>query len=146
MTNINNVKNLYKDRKISQFTTDVNLINGMTIGNANAREKGIKHCEKAVAKHEDKAPITERRRKKQSKQGKGRKLKKLQGKPVNNLCSKETHLVVYKQRQKTFSTAGRITMLSLCSFLFITFQVLKTISYTGWCSILSFDALYAWKG
>ena len=59
MTKINNVINLYEDRKISQFTTAVNLINGMTIGNAKAKEKGIKQYEKTVAKYEDKAPITE---------------------------------------------------------------------------------------
>ena len=62
MTKINNVINLYEDRKISQFTTAVNLIHGMSIGNAKAREKGVKAYQKAVAKHEDKAPITERMR------------------------------------------------------------------------------------
>ena len=60
MTKINNVINLYEDRKISQFTTAVNLINGLTMGNAKAKEKGMKQYEKAVAKYEDKAPITER--------------------------------------------------------------------------------------
>ena len=62
MTRINNVINLYEDRKISQFTTAVNLINGMSIGNAKAREKGVKAHQKAVAKYEDKSPITERMR------------------------------------------------------------------------------------
>ena len=60
MTKINNVINLYEDRKISQFTTAVNLINGLTMGNAKAKEKGMKQYEKAVAKYEYKAPITER--------------------------------------------------------------------------------------
>ena len=62
MTKINNVIDLYEDRKISQFTTAVNLINGLTTGNAKAKEKGNKAYQKAVEKYEDKAPITERMR------------------------------------------------------------------------------------
>ena len=77
MTKINNVINLYEDRKISQFTTAVNLINGMTIGNAKAKEKGIKQYEKAVAKYEDKAPITERMRATVKKARKGKEVKEV---------------------------------------------------------------------
>ena len=62
MTKINNVIDLYEDRKISQFTTAVNLINGLTTGNAKSKEKGNKAYQKAVEKYEDKAPITERMR------------------------------------------------------------------------------------
>ena len=77
MTKINNVINLYEDRKISQFTTAVNLINGMTIGNAKAKEKGIKQYEKTVAKYEDKAPITERMRATVKKARKGKEAKEV---------------------------------------------------------------------
>ena len=62
MTKINNVIDLYEDRKISQFTTAINLINGLTTGNAKSKEKGNKAYQKAVEKYEDKAPITERMR------------------------------------------------------------------------------------
>ena len=62
LTKINNVIDLYEDRKISQFTTAVNLINGLTTGNAKSKEKGNKAYQKAVEKYEDKAPITERMR------------------------------------------------------------------------------------
>ena len=51
-----------KTVKISQFTTAVNLINGLTTGNAKSKEKGNKAYQKAVEKYEDKAPITERMR------------------------------------------------------------------------------------
>ena len=77
MTKINNVINLYEDRKISQFTTAVNLINGMTLGNAKAKEKGIKQYEKAVAKYEDKAPITERMKATVKKARKGKEVKEV---------------------------------------------------------------------
>ena len=53
---------MYEDRKISQFTKAVNLINGLTTGNAKSKEKGNKAYQKAVEKYEDKAPITERMR------------------------------------------------------------------------------------
>ena len=59
MTKINNVIDLYEDRKISQFMTAVNLINGSTTGNGKSREKG-----KAVAKYEDKPAKAGKRRRK----------------------------------------------------------------------------------
>ena len=77
MTKINNVINLYEDRKISQFTTAVNLINGMTIGNAKSREKGNKAYQRAVAKYEDKAPITERMKATVKKARKGKDVKEV---------------------------------------------------------------------
>ena len=77
MTKINNVINLYEDRKISQFTTAVNLINGLTMGNAKAKGKGIKQYEKAVAKYEDKAPITERMKATVKKARKGKEVKEV---------------------------------------------------------------------
>ena len=118
MTKINNVINLYEDRKISQFTTAVNLINGMTIGHAKAKEKGMKQYEKAVAKYEDKAPITERMKATVKKARKGKEVKEVVRKtdrqPV--FKRKARQLVVYQQRQKTFSRTGRTTMLSICCF------------------------------
>ena len=77
VTKINNVINLYEDRKIWQFTTAVNLINGLTMGNAKAKEKGIKQYEKAVAKYEDKAPITERMKATVKKARKGKEVKEV---------------------------------------------------------------------
>ena len=77
MTKINNIIGLYEDRKISQFTTAVNLINGLTMGNAKAKEKGIKQYEKAVAKYEDKAPITERMKATVKKARKGKAVKEV---------------------------------------------------------------------
>ena len=77
MTKINNVINFYEDRKISQFTTAVNLIIGMTIGYAKEKEKGTKQYEKAVAKYEDKAPITERMKATVKKARKGEEVKEV---------------------------------------------------------------------
>ena len=53
---------LYEDRKISQFTTALNLINGMTMGSEKSKQKGLKQYEKSVAKHETAEPITKRMR------------------------------------------------------------------------------------
>ena len=77
MTKINNIIGLYEDRKISQFTTAVNLINGLTMGNAKAKEKGIKQYEKAVAKYEDKAPIAERMKATVKKARKGKEVQEV---------------------------------------------------------------------
>ena len=77
MTKINNVINLYEDRKISQFSTAVNLINGMSIGNAKAREKGVNAYQKAVAKHQDKAPRTERMKATVKKARRGKEVKEV---------------------------------------------------------------------
>ena len=71
MIKINNVIDLYEDRKISQFMTAVNLINGSTTGNGKSREKG-----KAGAKYEDKAQITKRMRNTPAKAGKRRRKRK----------------------------------------------------------------------
>ena len=49
----------------------------MTIGNAKAKEKGIKQYEKAVAKYEDKAPITERMKATVKKARKGKEVKEV---------------------------------------------------------------------
>ena len=53
---INNVIELYEDRKISQTATAENLLNGLVEG----KEKGMKAYEKAVAKYQDPEPIGER--------------------------------------------------------------------------------------
>ena len=77
LAKINNVIELYEDRKISQFTTAVNLINNMTTGTAKSKEKGMKAYEKAVAKYEDKAPITERMKATVKKARKGKEVKEV---------------------------------------------------------------------
>ena len=38
MTKINNIINLYENRKISQFITVINLINGLTMGSAKVKK------------------------------------------------------------------------------------------------------------
>ena len=90
----------------------------MTIGHAKAKEKGMKQYEKAVAKYEDKAPITERMKATVKKARKGKEVKEIVRKtdrqPV--FKRKARQLVVYQQRQKTFSRTGRTTMLSICCF------------------------------
>ena len=57
---INNVIELYEDRKISQSGTAENLIRGLTTGNKKELEKGMKQYEKAVEKYQDATPIGER--------------------------------------------------------------------------------------
>ena len=53
---INNVIELYEDRKISQMATAENLLNGLVEG----KEKGMKAYQKAVAKYQDPETIGER--------------------------------------------------------------------------------------
>ena len=53
---INNVIELYEDRKISQMATAENLLNGLVEG----KDKGMKAYEKAVAKYQEAEPIGER--------------------------------------------------------------------------------------
>ena len=57
---INNVVDLYEDRKITQLTTAENLINGIATNNQKQRTKGLKQYEKAIEKYESATPITER--------------------------------------------------------------------------------------
>ena len=57
---INNVIELYEDRKISQSGTAENLIRGLTTRNKKELEKGMKQYEKAVEKYQDATPIGER--------------------------------------------------------------------------------------
>ena len=59
---INNVVDLYEDRKIAQVSTANNLIDGLT-AKGKQREKGIKAYEKAVAKHQDKERVSEKQTK-----------------------------------------------------------------------------------
>ena len=60
MQKINNVIELYEDRKISQSGTAENLIRGLTTRNKKELEKGMKQYEKAVEKYHDATPIGER--------------------------------------------------------------------------------------
>ena len=57
---INNVVDLYEDRKITQLTTAENLINGIATNNQKQRTKGLKQYEKAIERYESATPITER--------------------------------------------------------------------------------------
>ena len=59
---INNVVDLYEDRKIAQVSTANNLIDGLT-AKGKQREKGIKAYEKAIAKHQDKERVSEKQTK-----------------------------------------------------------------------------------
>ena len=125
MTKINKGRNLYEDRKISQFTTAVNLINGLTMGNAKAKEKGIKRYEKAVAKYEDKAPRTERMKATVKKARKGKEVKEVVRKTDKQPVFNRKAIGGLSTKAKDISKAGKITMLSICCFLSITVQALK---------------------
>lgn len=57
---INNVVDLYEDRKITQVSTANSLIDGLTTRAEKERQKGIKAYDKAVAKHQDKARVSEK--------------------------------------------------------------------------------------
>ena len=59
---INNVVDLYEDRKITQIATANNLIDGLT-AKGKQREKGMKAYEKAIAKHQDKERVSEKQTK-----------------------------------------------------------------------------------
>ena len=146
MTKINNVINLYEDRKISQFTTAVNLINGLTMGNAKAKEKGIKQYEKAVAKYEDKAPITERMKATVKKARKGKEVKEvvrktdkqpvLKRKAIGGLSTKAKD--IFKGR-KNYDVKYMLFSINNRS------GAEKGIIYIGWCSILSLNSSYPWE-
>ena len=69
---INNVVDLYEDRKIAQVSTANNLIDGLT-AKGKQREKGIKAYEKAVAKHKDKERVSENRQRHWKRQEKQRR-------------------------------------------------------------------------
>ena len=59
---INNVVDLYEDRKIAQVSTANNLIDGLT-AKGKQREKGIKAYENAITKHQDKERVSEKQTK-----------------------------------------------------------------------------------
>ena len=77
MTRLTNIVELYRDRKISVVSTAEQLIDGMTRGSAKSKEKGMKQYEKAVAKYEDIAPITERMKATVKKARKGKEVKEI---------------------------------------------------------------------
>ena len=60
---INNVIDLFEDRKIAQYTTADKLIKGLSASNEKAKAKGIKEYEKAVEKAEEKEPVSEKQEK-----------------------------------------------------------------------------------
>ena len=57
---INNVVDLYEDRKIAIYNTAYNLIDGLMAKTVKEREKGVKAYNKAVAKYQDKAPVSDK--------------------------------------------------------------------------------------
>ena len=59
---VNNIVELYTDRKLSIHTTAHKLIEDMTEGTEKSKAKGLKAYEKAVAKYQNKAPLGERLR------------------------------------------------------------------------------------
>ena len=60
---INNVIDLFEDRKITQHTTAEKLIKGLTSTTEKAKAKGVKEYEKAVEKAENKERVSERQEK-----------------------------------------------------------------------------------
>ena len=125
LAKIKKVIELYEDRKTSQFTTAVNLINNMTTGTAKSKEKGMKAYEKAVAKYEDKAPITERMKATVKKARKGKEVKEVLKKLKSNPSSKEKQSAEYQAQLKTCSRTGRITTLNICCILLKIVQALN---------------------
>ena len=111
LTKINNVVDLYEDRKISQFTTALNLINGMTMGSEKSKQKGLKQYEKAVAKYETAEPITERmkntpakarevKKEKEAERGKQQVLRRIRQKmAVRKISNKASEKVFGNKKQ-----------------------------------------------
>ena len=60
---INNVVDLYEDRKITQKSTADKLIDGLISRNEEKRTKGIREYEKAVEKFENKERVSEKQEK-----------------------------------------------------------------------------------
>jgi hypothetical protein len=82
---INNVVDLYEDRKITIYTTADKLIDGLMAKNDKARAKGVKEYEKAVEKFKDKERVSERQTKALEK---ARETKQIKGK-LNKATDKE---------------------------------------------------------
>ena len=111
LTKINNVVDLYEDRKISQFTTALNLINGMTMGSEKSKQKGLKQYEKAVAKYETAEPITERmkntpakarevKKEKEAERGKQQVLRRIRQKMAVRKISNKASQKVFGNRKQ----------------------------------------------
>ena len=60
---INNVIDLFEDRKIAQYTTADKLIKGLSASNGRAKAKGVREYEKAIEKAEAKEPVSEKQEK-----------------------------------------------------------------------------------
>ena len=57
---INNVVDLFEDRKIVIYNTAYNLIDGLMAKTVKEREKGVKAYNKAVAKYQVKEPVSDK--------------------------------------------------------------------------------------
>ena len=76
---INNVVDLYEDRKITQKSTADKLIDGLVSKNEKKRTKGIREYEKAVEKFENKERVSEKQEEALKKAREGKKEKKAVG-------------------------------------------------------------------
>ena len=89
---INQIVDLYEQRKITQLTTAENLIKGIATNNEKQRAKGLKQYEKSIEKYESATPAGERMAKTAEKAREGRVIKKvkvrLTGKTKASLASR----------------------------------------------------------
>ena len=72
---INKLVDLYEDRRISQFGTAERLIRNIGTTNEKQRTKGLKEYDKAVAKYEEKEPVSEKQQMALQKAREGKKVK-----------------------------------------------------------------------
>ena len=102
-----------------QFTTAVNLINGLTTGNAKSKEKGNKAYQKAVEKYEDKAPITERMRNTPAKARQAKKEKAVEQNKqqvLRRIRQKMAVRQIQNKAHKNSSETGSDTRCRICFF------------------------------
>ena len=77
---INQIVDLYEQRKITQLTTAENLIKGIATNNEKQRAKGLKQYEKSIEKYESATPAGERMAKTAEKAREGRSNQKSKSK------------------------------------------------------------------
>ena len=98
---INNVVDLYEDRKITQLTTAENLINGIATNNQKQRTKGLKQYEKAIEKYQEQQPITERMKATAEKARQGKVVKR-----VRNTIRRTSQASVASRLTRAVSNRG----------------------------------------
>ena len=112
---INNVVDLYEDRRISQLTTAENLINGIATNNQKQRTKGLKQYEKAIEKYESATPITERMKATAEKAREGKVVKNLRTRLREKTKASAVSRLVRKARERGF---GKSDSYSISYMLF----------------------------